>query len=318
MPNLATHHPQVKKNLLLIRGILGAVLLSLVLTNLKEIHGPGLWIYLAVLVGTFIPFFRSTEDVWEHVRSQYVVFSLDLALILWALTLCNRLETELLLSLFLTLFISALSRSLRNSALVALATICLYLYRTYWIKPDFNIFDPFVFLSCSLLLVVALHSGFLAFRTVEEESALVDMAKRMNLLDLKVKENQQTAFEYAATLKKVLDSLPLGAFAVSRAGEILFLNQPAARMLEVNPKSLLNGPLSNPILGPLGARMAQAIEQKGDLKRVYLDVEMKGNKHRYRLDSKEGSSPDGNPWGTLFLLQEAALPSADPQDPPKK
>ncbi len=317
MPTLPTHHPQVKKNILLIRVVLGVVLTALVLTNFKTTHGPWLWVFLAVLAASFIPFFRFSDESWERVRLQYIVFAFDLALILSALFLCDRLETELLLSLFLTLFISALSRSLRNSALVAVAIIVLYLYRIYWVKPDFSPWDPFVFLSCTLLLVVALHSGFLAFRTVEEESKLVELAKRMNLLDQQVKDNQTAAFEHAATLKKVLDSLPLGAIAVSRGGDILFLNQPAVNVLDVNPKSLLNGPLSNPILGVLGARMAEAIHQKIEMHRVYLNVEMKGKKHRYRLDSKQGTGPDGTPWGTLFLLQEALLPSVDQSADPK-
>jgi PAS domain-containing protein len=104
----------------------------------------------------------------------------------------------------------------------------------------------------------------------------------------------------------VLDSLPLGAIAVGSNGDILFLNQPAAKLLDVNSKILQGGPIAHKKMGEIGSRMAQSLKEKVSLQRVYMDLVWGGRKRRFRIDSKEGSV-EGVPWGTLFLLQEAAL-----------
>ena len=316
LPDLATPQPQVKKNLLMIRGVLAVALAAFVFLRFQAPDPPKLWlgIYLALLALSFLPLALAKEERWEAVYSQYGIFAMDLALILGVLFLTDRLETEFLLSFFLTLFISALSRSVTNSLLVGIAVTGLYAYRVYWVSTAFNPYDPFLILSCSLLILVALHSGYLASRAVEEENALVDLARRMKSLNEEVKEGSQAAMEYAATLKNVLDTLPLGALAVSREGLVVFINQTAAKLLEMNPRALLNVSISNPKMGLLGEAMIKSVKDKVLLKKEYVDLDWNGHPKRFRLDSSVGTATNGSPWGTLFLIQEATRPAA-PADP---
>jgi hypothetical protein len=53
--------------------------------------------------------------------------------------------------------------------------------------------------------------------------------------------------------------------------------------------------------------MAEALQDRKELKREYIDVEWQNLPKRFRLDSAAGVSPTGKVWGTLFLLQEAAV-----------
>jgi hypothetical protein len=67
-------------------------------------------------------------------------------------------------------------------------------------------------------------------------------------------------------------------------------------------------------LGPLGERMVQSLKDKTTLKREYMDIVWLGRPRRFRLDSSEGVVPGSGPWGTLFLIQDAAKPN-QPEKP---
>jgi hypothetical protein len=129
-----------------------------------------------------------------------------------------------------------------------------------------------------------------------------------------LREGDQIALNYAATLKNVLDSLPIGAIAVSTEGSTFFVNSKAGKILDMNPKSLTNiYLLKESPLGDLGNLMALSLKNRQELKKEYLDTNWKNKKKRFRLDSATGTSPSGQPWGTLFLLQEA-LPAEMPPE----
>ncbi len=321
MSELLQATPHVKKNLFLIRALLAAILFCFAFFFIQahpEQKTQAL-AYVAALAATFIPFFFLKEEKFEKVPFQYIVFAMDFVFLLVGLYLFNHLETNLLLIIFLTFFISAISQSIGRSIVVAAAVIGIYLYLIYYKDDVFNYMDPVLLLSCSLLFVVAIHSGYLAYRTVQGERELIVLAQKANLLSQKVKEGDQIALNYAATLKNVLDSLPIGAIAVSTEGSTIFVNAKAGKILDMNPKSLTNVLLltKDSPLGDIGELMAQALKKRQDLKREYLDTNWKGKKKRFRLDSSSGTSPSGQAWGTLFVIQESIIPEppAEPANP---
>ena len=318
--------PQVKKNILLIRGLLAATLVCFALFYVQA-HPEGknlALVYALALLATFIPFSFLTEEKFEQVHFQYGVFSMDFVFLLGGLYLFDHFETNLLIITFLTFFISAISQSIGRSIVVAVAVIALYLYLVYYKSDVFNYTDPFLLLSCALLFVVAIHSGYMAYRTVQEEKEIAELAKKAALLTEKVRAGDQAALDYAATLKNVLDSLPIGAMAVSVEGNIIFVNARVGKILDLNPKTLTNLFLQvgkeTPLMA-IGETMAKALKDRKELKREYIDMDWKNAKKRFRLDSSQGISPSGKAWGTLFLLQESsAAPSGEkntePSPPP--
>jgi PAS domain-containing protein len=312
----ATH--QVKKNILLIRLLLAVSLYCFAFIHLQDNPGQKLTVvlYSLLLALTFVPFFFWDEKLFEKVRIQYIVYALDLLLLMGGLYLFNYFATDLLIIVFLTFFISAISQSVGRSLLVGLAMIGLYVYLVYYKNVMFDYTDPLLLLSCVLLLVVAIHSGYLAYRTVQEEKEVVELAKKTVLLSEKVREGDQAALDYAATLKNVLDTLPVGAVAVAMDGTIVFANAKIGKMLDINPNILINRYLymKDFALKELGERMAMAMKDRQELKREYIDVAWKNGPKRFRLDSSVGIAPSGKAWGILFLIQEASHP-ADPPHP---
>ncbi len=318
MAELQQATPHVKKNLLLIRSLLAVILYCFAFLFLQA-HSDqkGMILsYVLVYAATFIPFYFLGEEKWELVRYQFVVFSMDSVFLMGAVYLFDFFETNLLIMIFLTFFISALSQSVGRSILVGIAVIGIYVYLHFQKADSFNWMDPMLLISCSLLFVVSIHSGYLAFRTVQEEKEIMDLAKKANLLSEKVREGDQAALEYAATLKNVLDTLPIGAIAVSPHGFVLFVNNTVGKILDLNPKSLVNLYLFNKdtVLAEIGESMAQALKDRRDLKREYLDIRWKGFAKRIRLDSSSGTGPTGKLWGTLFLIQESVKPSSQDEN----
>jgi PAS domain-containing protein len=241
---------------------------------------------------------------------------MDSVFLIGAISLFDHAETNLLIIIFFTFFVSALSQSVGRTIVVAFADIGLYLYLI--LKTDsISFFDPILLLSCALLFVVSVHSGYLAYRTVQEEKEIVDLARKAHLLSEKLREGDQLAMEYASSLKNVLDTMPIGAIAVSTDTSIIFVNARVGKILDINPKNLLHFYLTtkdNP-LGKIGEKMAQSLLDRKELKREYIDVDWKNQPRRFRLDSSAGCSPNGNVWGTLFLLQEATKTSEDAPTP---
>jgi hypothetical protein len=309
MNELQQATPHVKKNIFLIRGLLSLILFCFAFFYLQSHPDQKLvaGVYALVLFASFIPLYLMTEDKFEKVRFQYIVFSMDFVLLLAGLYLFDHFDTNLLILTFLTFFISALSQSVGRSLFVSIVMVSLYVYLIYYKSDNFNYFDPFLFLSGALLFVVAIHSGYLAYRTVQEEHEIVELARKANLLTERVKEGDQAALEYAATLKNVLDSLPIGAIAVSTEGYVVFVNARVGKILEMNPKNLSNTYLfaKDSPLKDIGDLMASSIKNRQELKREYLDTNWNNQPKRFRLDSSSGASLSGKVWGTLFLLQEA-------------
>ncbi|HUO58737.1 MAG TPA: PAS domain-containing protein [bacterium] len=313
MAQLPQATPQVKKNILMIRGLLAVILFAFAFLYVQahpETKNLAI-LYCLALAATFLPFYFFAEEKFEQVHFQYGVFSMDFLFLLGGLYLFDHFETNLLIITFLTFFISAISQSIGRSIVVAIAVIGMYLYLNYYKSDVFNYTDPFLLLSCALLFVVAIHSGYMAYRTVQEEKEIAELAKKAALLTEKVRQGDQAALDYAATLKNVLDSLPIGAMAVSVEGNIIFVNARVGKILDVNPKSLTNLLLQadkdTPLL-KIGETMAKALKDRKELKREYIDMDWKGHKKRFRLDSSQGVSPTGKAWGTLFLFQEASIP----------
>ncbi len=312
MSGLQQATPHVKKNIFLIRLLLALILLCFAYFFLlahpeqKKLAV----VYALVLAASFIPFYFLAAEKFEKVRFQYIVFSMDFVFLLAGIYLFDHFDTNLLILIFLTFFISALSQSVGRSVFVSIAVIALYVYLIYYKSDNFNYYDPFLFLSCALLFVVAIHSGYLAYRTVQEEKELVELARKTSLLTERVREGDQAALEYAATLKNVLDTLPIGAIAVSIEGYTIFVNARVGKILDVNPKSLSNIYLfsKDTPLGDIGDLMANSIKNRQELKREYLDTHWNSKPKRFRLDSASGSGPSGKVWGTLFLLQETQKP----------
>jgi len=309
MNELQQATPLVKKNIFLIRMLMALVLLCFVFLYFQDHPDDKVLviIYSSLLALSFVPFFYLDEASFKKIRFQYIIFLMDSVFLIGVVSLFDHFETNLLIIIFFTFFISAMSQSVGRAIVVAFAVIGLYLYLILKTETT-NFLDPVLLLSCALLFVVSIHSGYLAYRTVQEDKEVMDLARRANLLSEKLREGDQMAMEYAASLKNVLDTMPIGAIAVGKDTSIIFVNARVGKILEINPRSLLhihlNNLLDNP-LGKIGDRMALALVDRQELKREYIDVEWNYMQRRFRLDSATGVGPDGNQWGYLFLLQEA-------------
>lgn len=302
--------PDVKKNILLIRIPMAVILFCFVSLYFQDHADDKILVgaYSALLLLSFIPFIFLDEHQFRKISFQHIVFLMDSVFLIGAVSLFDHFETNLLIIIFFTFFISAMSQSVGRAMVVAFAVIGLYVYLILKTNNN-NFMDPILLLSCALLFVVSLHSGYLAYRTVQEDKEIGELAKRANLLTEKLREGDQASMEYAASLKNVLDTMPIGAIAVSIDTSVLFVNARVGKILDINPKSILHYYVNrkDSPLGAIGDKMAEALRERRELKREYIDVEWKGLERRFRLDSAAGAGPTGKVWGTLFLLQEAAV-----------
>jgi hypothetical protein len=115
------------------------------------------------------------EVNFKKIRFQYIIFLMNSFFLISAVSLFDHFETNLLIIIFFTFLVSAIRQSVGRAIVVAVAVIGLYLYLI--LKTEMtNFLDPVLLLFCALLLVVSIHSGYLAYRTVQEDKEVMDLA----------------------------------------------------------------------------------------------------------------------------------------------
>ena len=224
---------------------------------------------------------------------------MDFLFLLCGLFLFDHFETNLLILTFLTFFISALSQSVGRSLVVAIAVIALWFTSSITKAMSSIILTLFFFLPGPFVC----RGNPFGLPGLPHGSAGEGNSwnwKKSHVVNREDREGNQTSMEYAATLKCVLDTLPIGAVAVSTEGYVFFVNARVGKILEANPKTLTNVNIftKDGSLQGIGEKMAKAIKERQELKREYIEVEWNGQHKRFRLDSSLERAPGkglGNP-----------------------
>lgn len=250
-----------KKSLIYIRAILSVCILLAAVYNYgsrPEETAPAITIYLILLLASNILMIFLPRKMFEGVNAVYAVFVMDIIFIgLCAFWLAD-FDHVFLAAVFLTIFICAIAKSVKTSIAAALLVNMVYVFlRANASEAGFeSVFEESSIINIPLLFMVALHSGFLAERSVAE----LDEKHRLEKLNVSLSKqykNMEEKMEAAlGQAGRVIDALEDGVLAVDNGGNITVYNKSCAELFGLARSRAINMPIN--VLKPL-AQVYRAI-----------------------------------------------------------
>lgn len=232
-----------KKSLIYIRAILTLCIILLAAYNLNDILENQVYIifYVVVLLGTNVFSFFVPEEKFQGVKIHYVVFLMDIIFIVLGAYWLAHLDFQFMIVLFLTIFMSALSQSLKLSLVIALIVNCLYFsMKAYNLLPGESLMDDRLLLNIPFLFMVALHASYLSEKASEEEESVRRLQRAKKDLSERVKGTEIELSEYERFANRVYESFNDGVIVLDSYGLIRVFTSKCEKIFNTKKGRVLN------------------------------------------------------------------------------
>ncbi len=299
-----------KKNLIYIRAILSVCILLAAVYNYgssPEETAPAITIYLILLLLSNIGMVFIPKKMFEGVNAVYAVFVMDIIFIGLAAFWLADFDHVFLASVFLTIFICAIARSVKLSVVAALPVTLVYVFlRANASEAGFeSVFEENSIINIPLLFMVALHSGFLAERS-EAELDEKHRLEKSNMSLSKQYKNMEDRMEAALVQTgRVIDALADGIIAVDSAGNVIVYNKSCAEIFGFPRSKALNMPIN--ILKPLAPvyRVIMDSSMKKDaVKEKMVSFECGGASRNISIDASFLYDAEGGQSGIMCVIKK--------------
>ncbi len=232
-----------KKGLIYIRAILTLCLILLAAYNGtgENVNVPLIGGYLLVLLASNIVFIQMPKESYEGLRLHYIIFITDIILLSLGTYWMANLDFQFFITMFLTIFICALSRSIGFSLIVALVVNMVYLYmKSIQLGGVSLLLQDKILLNIPFLFIVALHSSYLAEKASEEEGDRKRLERSKNNLVEQVKSRDCEMEELSSFNIHVYDSFKEGVIVLDSAGVIKVFNSRAELIFNTKRGKVIN------------------------------------------------------------------------------
>ena len=216
-----------KKALTYIRAILTLCLLLLAAYNYADIieSKKHVMFYIIFLVGSNFVFMGLPKEQYEGLRLHYIIFITDIILLSLGTYWMANMDFQFFITMFLTIFICAMSRSIGLSVVIAVVVNLVYLYmKSTMLGGVAPLMQEKVLLNIPFLFIVALHSSYLAESASDEESEKKRAEMTRNRLNEQVKEMTGELEDAEFFTSRVYDSFRDGVIVLDSGGIIKAFN----------------------------------------------------------------------------------------------
>ncbi|PKL92797.1 MAG: hypothetical protein CVV21_00170 [Candidatus Goldiibacteriota bacterium HGW-Goldbacteria-1] len=219
---------QNKRSITYIRAVLTLIIILLGIYNFGGIiESSGfLFFYIAVVIISNIFFGLLPEKMYEGMKLHYIIFVLDIILVSFGAYWLAGLTFNMLMVIFLALFMAAIGQSVGLSVAIAAVTTLVY----FFIRSSGNDagFAGFMqereILNIPFIFVVSLHASFLAEKANEEIEEKKKMKKAYGELSEKLKDSHEDLEGMLEFHTRVYDSLKSGFIIMDASGIIKVFN----------------------------------------------------------------------------------------------
>jgi len=225
---MADRLKQAKRSITFIRALLTLIIILLGIYNFGGIiESSGfVFFYIAVVIISNIFFGLLPEKMYEGMKLHYIIFVLDIILISFGAYWLAGLTFNMLMVIFLTLFMAAIGQSVGLSVAIAAVTTLVY----FFIRSSGNDagFAGFMqereILNVPFIFIVSLHASFLAEKANEEIEEKKKMKKAYGELSEKLKDSHEDLEGMLEFHTRVYDSLKDGFIIMDASGVIKIFN----------------------------------------------------------------------------------------------
>jgi len=216
---------------------------------------------------------------FEGLKVPNAIFLLDLNFVLLGVGISNQLHSELLMTLFLGIFMAALSKSMLQSLATTLVIISVYLSFKLRTPDGFHFNQPEQLLQLPFLFISCVHSSLLA----QEASSELDARRVLSADKSRLSRQMNSSFaeiaHYCKDMSALVDALPFGAIMIDGGAKLRICNDIAEEVLGLDSGAVLGESLDgHPRLALLKPFLEKAVnEPLSDFMRVEFPEENGGS-----------------------------------------
>ena len=236
-----------KRYIVYIRAILSLSIVLLALYNHEVIaEDPLVSIVFIVLIAlsNFL-FISIPASNYTGVRLHYLIFMMDISFIVISSHIYSQLDIQFVLAVFLTIFMAALSQSVKLSILIALVVNAVYLYLRYISGGEgYNLFSEKTLLNIPFIFIVALHSSYLAEKANVELKEKEELEKEKNYLNGEILMKTTELGLVKEFARDLCGSFNEAVVIFDVSGNLRLINEKAYKTLGMKNAGAFNTPFS--------------------------------------------------------------------------
>jgi PAS domain-containing protein len=224
--------------------------------------GTEVYLLLGLFLASQFTLISLPTRYFEGLKILNAIFLLDLNFILAGIWVSNQLQPELLVALFLGVFMAALSKTLTQS--LATTTVVLSLYVGFKMNTvgGFNLSESQQLLQLPFLFISSLHATLLAQEATKEVSARQILQADKSRISRQMNSTFAEIAHYCKDMSALVDALPFGAIMLDAENKIRVCNDIAEEVLGMDAASLLAETMdSHPRLALLKPYLEKAVNE---------------------------------------------------------
>lgn len=264
-------------------------------------------IFVSILVISNFIFMLLPYKFYVGVKINYIVFIVDMAFIIIGAQLLTINDLRFIVCVFLAIFISALSQSIKMSILIAIVVDALYFFINTEIAGMKPLSYEMILLNLPFIFIISVHSSFIAEKANMEEVKRKEIERMNKLLAKGVVRKSKKLADIADFLDDLSESFLEALVVLDIEGVVKIFNSVAENMFNIPKSRAVNSPLKD-LPGLSAAKdiimrlKFENIVTKDELIEVgYDDKNFKVSATATYITNKEG-----NKIGILLLLRKIA------------
>ncbi len=246
-----------------------------------------------------------------------LIFFLDTFFVSCGLYLTGVKEWDLMAIYFLTIFICAMVRDLKECLGVGIAACFIYLFLQYRITGQFLMPDTATLLKLPFLLIVSTFSGYLAVDSRKRE----EVTRRYGKINESITAQADIAVKKLVSSEKhlkdlvnyhhlVLANIQTGIVVARQDGKVRTFNAAASRITGLDETRVVNYQLEElpAVFQPIANLMKRTLAEGKPLSQENVDVKKsKSEPVTLSLQTTLLKNPDGETLGIIATLKDISL-----------
>lgn len=202
-------------------------------------------IFIFLLVISNFIFIFLPNKFYSGVKINYIVFIVDMAFIIIGAQLFTVNDLRFIVCVFLAIFISALSQSIKMSIIIAIVVDALYFFINTELAGMKSLSYEMILLNLPFIFIVSVHSSFIAEKANMEEAKRKEIERMNELLTQGVVTRSRKLSDIADFLDDLSESFLEGLVVLDIEGVVKIFNSVAENMFNIPKSRAVNSPLKD-------------------------------------------------------------------------
>ncbi|GEM_PF-1099735 len=249
MEKISSERELRKKYIIYIRSLLTTIIVLLGLYNYADIMVNRAYVifFIFFVIAINFVFIYLPEEMYEGINLHYVIFLLDIIIISLGAYWMGDMDFKFFMMMFLTVFICALSKSVKLSFIIAIVVNILYLYLIYsFADENFDITQNInILLNLPFIFIISLHGSYLAEKANEDYLEKEKLKKSNILLSKDIKNLNEEVESIINFTARVYDSFKEGIIIMDTQGIIRVFNRECETIFNIHRNKVINFSLSD-------------------------------------------------------------------------